>query len=66
MTYNELIELYKNPSNTADKTLLKVLHPAPLTNTEELKTILSNRFQYIGPGSWTEIIAEKKLKDLPH
>ncbi len=59
MTYNKLLDLYKNGNSTSDEAILKILQPKPLKDAGELEQIVSSRFRYTGPGKWTRIIREK-------
>ena len=62
MTYNELLDIYKNKAATDNAALQKLLKPMPLEKTEELLDSVSSRFRFTGPGKWAKIIREDQLK----
>lgn len=57
MKYNELLEIYRNPT-IENNAVEKILSPKPLKNLQELTEISSSRFRYTGPGKWSKIIRE--------
>lgn len=64
MTYNKLLEIYKNPAikngiiPEVESSVRKILSPRPLKDIQELTEISSSKFRYTGPGKWVKIIRE--------